>query len=373
MAGVTAIQGVDDTLKKLTSDAVATLSPRPEVTLGPLDREGDELRLNWFLYRISPNPAFRNMEPPRSGWTSTRGRPPLALRLQYLLTAFPASATDGGDQEQFAHAALAAAMQALHDRPILGEDDPAVSALAKPLTEPLRVTTDELDLDGLSKLWTATTQPLRLSVGYEVGLVVVDTTAVFAPGPPVRERRLAVAPSLGPRLRAVEPARASFGDELLVTVEGLTAGAAFTLARIAGDPPGPAGGWALTPAAATGRVRLALPRPDLAPGPRRLEVVASEAGLPLGRDSLGLDVVPRVTEPAGPLPGGAPVDIDTAHAAPDVEVFLAGRPLEGAAVTYVSPARIRIAIPATTPAGPAELVLRAGRVAGPATTIEVAP
>jgi Pvc16 N-terminal domain len=361
MAGVTAIQGVDDTLKKLTTDAVASLSPKPDVTVGPLDRDTDELRLNWFLYRISPNAAYWNMEPPATGWRTARGRPPLALRLQYLLTAYPASVTDGGDQEQFA----------------LGEGDPATSALAKPLVEPLRISLDTLDLDALSKLWTATTQPLRLSVGYEVSLVVVDAAGAHAAGPPVSERRVVVAPTLGPRLRSVDPARVSFGDVLLVAVEGLTAGATFTLAREPGDPAGPATGWAMTtapaPQAPPGTVGLALPGADLAPGARRLDVTATESGIALGHDSIGLSVVPVVTGPAAPLSTGGPVDVDTAHAAPDVEVFLNGQPLDGAAVAFVSPTRVRLTLPATTPAGPAEIVLRAGKVAGPAAVVEVAP
>lgn len=377
MAGVTAIQGVDDTLKKLTSDAVASLSQRPEVTIGPLDRDTEDLRLNWFLYRISPNAAYWNMEPPATGWTTARGCPPLALRLQYLLTAFPASATNGGDQEQFAHAALAATMQALHANAILGEDDPATSPLAKPLVEPLRISLEMLDLEALSKLWTATTQPLRLSVGYEVSLVIVDSPAVHAAGPPVKEGGVVVAPTIGPRLRAVDPARVSFGDELLVAVEGLTAGAAFTLARETGDPAGPESGWPMSAAptspAPPGHVRLALPRADLAPGARRLDVTVTEAGLALGNDSIGLSVVPVVTGPATPLPTTGPVDVDTAHAAADVEVFLRGQPLDAAAVAFVSGTQVRLTLPPTTPPGPAEIVLRAGKVAGPPATVEVAP
>ena len=377
MAGVTAIQGVDDTLKKLTSDAVASLSPRPEVTVGPLDRDTDELRLNWFLYRISPNASYWNMEPPATGWRTARGQPPLALRLQYLLTAFPASVTDAGDQEQFAHAALAATMQVLHTNAILGEGDPATSALAKPLVEPLRISLEPLDLESLSKLWTATTQPLRLSIGYEVSLVVVDSPVAHTAGPPVAGRRVVVTPSLGPRLRSVEPARGSFGDALLVAVEGLTAGAAFTLARETADPAGPASGWPMTPVPATeappGTVALTLPRADLAPGARRLDVTATEAGLALGHDSIGLSVVPVVTGPAVPLATGVQVDVDTAHAAPDVEVFVGGQRLSAAAVTFVSATRIQLTLPSSTPAGPAEIVLRAGKVAGPAASIEVAP
>jgi hypothetical protein len=377
MAGVTAIQGVDDTLKKLTTDAVAGLTEKPEVTVGPLDRDSDALRLNWFLYGIAPNLAYRNMEPPRNGWRSSRGRPPLALELRYLLTAFPSSESSAGDQEQFAHAALAAAMQALHANAIVHEADPALSPLAKPLVEPLRITIDPLDLESISKLWTATTQPLRLSVGYEVSLVVVDALDEHVAGPPVRVRRVAVAPTMGPRIRSVEPPRASFPDQLLVAAEGLTAGAVWTLARVDDDPAGPPEAWPMTlvtaPPAPPGTVRMELPRADLAPGTRRLDVSMSEAGLLVGRDSIGLTVVPVVTGPSTPLAKGSPVDVDTAHAAADVEVFLAGMRLDPSSVTFTSPTELKITIPPATPAGPTEIALRAGKLAGPTTLVEVAP
>ncbi len=239
LAGVTAIQGVDETLKEVAKQAVASLSPKPDVTVGPLDRDDDDLRLNWFLYRVSPNPAYRNMEPPSTGWRTARGRPPLALRLSYLLTAFPASSTNGGDQEQFAHAGLAAAMRELHENAVINEGEPILSALAKPLVEPLRITIEDLDLEAISKIWTAVSKPLRLSVGYEVSLVVVDSTQVHTAGAPVRTRRFAVAPSLGPRLVSASPSRVGHGVEITVAVEGLTSGTIFTLAREAGDPPAP--------------------------------------------------------------------------------------------------------------------------------------
>ena len=73
-----------------------------------------------------------------------------------------------------------------------------------------------------------------------------------------------------------------------------------------------------------------------------------------------------MTGPADPLAAGrARRRSTTAHAAPDVEVFLSGVPLPAAASTFVSPTQVDITIPAGTAAGPAELVLRAGTVAGP--------
>jgi hypothetical protein len=375
MASVTAIQGVDDTLKKLATDAVAALTPKPTITVGPLDRDDDELRLNWFLYRIGPNPAYRNMEPPRTGWRSSRGRPPLALQLSYLLTAFPATAQNStGDQEQFAHAGLAAAMRALHANAIVGETDAALSPLAKPLVEPLRITLEALDLEAITKLWTASTRPIRLSVGYEVSLVVVDSPETFAPGPPVQTRRVAVTPSIGPRLTAVDPARITHAVDLTVTATGLTAGVSFFLARESGDPAGPAEGWAMTavPSPPPGAVVLQLPRDDLAPGARRLDAVATADGLPAGRDSIGVTVVPIVTGPAGPIARNVPVALATAHAAPDVEVFVGGVPLMASAVSFVSATHVEVTIPAATPPGTTHVGLRANKVAGPLVEVTLA-
>ena len=312
MSGVTAIQGVDDILRKLATDAVATLNPKPDVTVGPLDAGLNELRLNWFLYRVSPDLAYRNMEPPRTGWRTDRGNPPLALRLSYLLTAFPAKGNNGGDQEQFAHAGLAAVMRAVHENGIVGEGSPVLTpplaALVRPLIEPLRIVLEDLDLEAVTKTWTAASQPIRLSVGYQVSVVIVQTTKTHVAGPPVKTVRIAVPPSMGPRFASMSPARASLGDEIDVEVEGLTAGVTFTLVHEAEDPAGP--DWTMTvlPGAAPGRVKLALPDGRIAPGLRQLDVTAVDSGLPAGRDSIGLTVVPAVTGPTTPLAINTPVD-----------------------------------------------------------------
>jgi hypothetical protein len=374
MSGVTAIQGVDDILRKLATDAVASLAPKPDVTVGPLDREAEGFHVNWFLYRVSPDPAYRNMEPPRTGWRTARGNPPLALRLSYLLSAFPAKGNNTGDQEQFAHAALAAVMRAVHENGVIGESSPvltpALAALVKPLVEPLRIVLVDLDLESVTKIWTAATQPLRLSVGYEVSVVIVETTKAFVAGPPVKTRRVAVAPTMGPRFVSVAPARASLGDDVDAEVVGLNTGASFTLVHEKEDPAGP--DWTMTvlTGAPPGHVRLRLPDARIAPGLRQLDVSASDSGLPIGRDSIGLTVVPAVKGPAAPLAKGVQVTLQTVHAAPDVEVFLRGKQL--AQVAYVSPTQVKVTIPPATPSGPAEVVLRAAKVAGPTRSVTVA-
>jgi hypothetical protein len=374
MAGVQAIQGVDDTLRGVSNAAVAALVPKPKVTVGGLDVDDDDLRLNWFLYRVSPNTAFSNMEPPRTGWRTARGRPPLALRLSYLLSAFPARATGNGDQEQFAHAGMAAVMRALHEQAIIAEGEPVLSPLALPLVEPLRIAMDDLDLEAVTKIWTAATIPMRLSVGYEVSLVIVDAEDEHRAGPPVRTRRVAVLPTIGPRLASLSPPRASTGVDIAVAGTGLTASTVFTLAREAGDPAGP-DDWPMTvvPGAPSGQAILRLPDDRLVPGARRLDAVALESGLPAACDSIGLTIVPAVTGPPGPLQRGSPVTLDTAHAAPDVEVFVAGVRLDPGDVAFVSATEVEVTIPTATPPGPAELMLRAGKVAGPPNEVALAP
>lgn len=366
MAGVRAIEGVDNTLVNIANAAVEGLSPRPTVTVGPLDRDDEVLRINWFLYAVRPNPAYRNMEPPRTGATAARGQPPLSLELSYALTAHPGTLTASGQQSQFADRGLAAVMQALHDNPIITEDAPTLAAEAAPLVEPLRVTMEGLDLDALSKLWTSAARPMRTCVGYRVSLTVVDSIKTHLPGPPVRERRLTVAPSLGPRITALSPTRVSAESGLDVALSGGEGQVTFSLRREDADPPGP-GAWVL-PASRVGpdTHRLQVTPAELAPGPRRLIVTSGVEGLPAGTDRAGVTVVPVVTGPTGAVAAGSTVSLATAHADADVEVFFDGVRLSDVDVTFVSPTQVDIVVPSTAAAGQRTLMLRSAFTAGSA-------
>jgi Pvc16 N-terminal domain len=374
MSTVTAIQGVDEILYALSTAAVSSLTPKPDITVGPLDGDEDTLRLNWFLYRVSPDPTYRSMEPPTTGWRTSRGNPPLALRLSYLLSAFPAAKTAGGDQEQFAHVGLAAVMQAVYENAIVGDSSPvltpALATFVDPLIEPIRIALDDLDLEAVTKIWTAASKPIRLSVGYGVSVVLIEPKQKYLAGPPVKTRRIGLAPSLGPRLVAVSPSRTSFGDDFDVEVEGLTNGSVFTLAHDTADPPGPDWPMTVVPGAPTGHVTLSLPDPNIAPGLRELDVSATENGLPFGHDAIAMTVVPALTGAPNPVPKNTGVSLQTAHAAPDVEVFVRGKRVDS--VTFVSPVQVDVVIPTATPSGPADVVLRAGKVAGPMGSVTLA-
>ncbi len=378
MASVDAIHGVDNTLRDLTLTAVAPLTPTVGVTVGPLDRDDERLRLNWFLYRVTVNPAFRNMEPPQKGWRTRYGCPPLSLQLHYLLSAHSAGLTQHGEEDQFAHRALGAAMQLLHDTPIVATGNPLLSPFALPLVEPLRISVAELDLDATTKVWTASTKPIRLAVGYEVSLVVIDTAKHHEAGPPVVTPRAIVVPSMGPRFASVTPPRTSAGATVTVALDGLTGATAFSLSREADDPalPPPQEAWPLIRSATPsppGTVAIVVPAglANLAPGERALQAVDLEEGLPFGRDRIGITLVPAVTAAVGSVARGATKSLATAHAAADVEVFLAGIRVPATDVSFVSPTQVDVTIPNSAPTGTQAIVLRAGKVAGPDTPVTI--
>jgi hypothetical protein len=365
MAGIRAIEGVDNTLANIATAAMLPLNPRPAITVGPLDRVDDTLRLNWFLYSVGPNPAYRNMEPPQTGTRTARGAPPLALELDYVLTAHPGTLTAAGEEAQFAHRGLVAVMQALHDLAIIVEGSPVLAPEAGPLVEPLRITHAPLDLDGLSKLWTSVSQPLRTTVGYRVSLAIVDSTKGFVPGPPVRERRFAVVPSMGVRFGAISPARARASVPLDVELTGPAGHLTFTLRREPSDPAGPEE-WPLTATrAGANRFSVQIAPATLAPGTRQLTVTGLVEGLPAVSDRTALTLVPAVTGPAGPVAAGANLSLATEHAAPDVEVFVDGVAVPADDVNFVSATQVDIVVPATTSIGPRSLMLRAAHTAGP--------
>lgn len=363
MSAITVIQGVDETLRAITTNAVEHLNPVPGVTVGPLDRDSSELRLNWFLYRVSRNEVFQNLSP--ADPTGPRGNPPLALRLHYLLTSFPGALTTTGDEDAFAHVGLAAVMQALHVTPILSDSSPFVSSLAKPLAEPLRLTMGGLDLDAVTKLWTSVAKPIRLSVSYDVDLVVVDSPVTFRSGPPVQEIRQHVSSAPQLRLLQARPERFAATMPVALRVSGATPQTRYLLGQRPGDPDGGADGWPLTigqPSLSTPVVQL--DNVSLAPGLRPLFAVDERDGVPAASSPFMVGIVPLVTA-APPAAAGGTVALSAAHADPQVEAFLDNRPLPTDAVRYVSRSQVDIDLPGSTDPGSHAVSLRVNGFTGP--------
>lgn len=157
-----------------------------------IDLDGAEapLRLNVFLYHVTPNAGWRNAAMPSRDARGDRiANPPLALDLHYLLTAYAPA-------DFQAEILLGYAMHLLHEHPVLdraamrraldaGPLDasmlpPAFQALAASdladQVELLKLTPAALSVDEMSKIWSALQSKYRPSVGYHVSVVLIEAT-----------------------------------------------------------------------------------------------------------------------------------------------------------------------------------------------------
>ena len=162
------------------------------ITTQPVDKARDTMianQVNLYLYHTAVNPTWRNMDIPwriRSGETA---RPPLAINLYYLLTAFYGDGEENIDTTTDAtrllgtHRLLGRAMSILHDYAIL--DAEAIQAILPPSdqlehpydqVEHVRITPQTLTLDEMSKLWSSFQSQYRLSVAYEVSVVLIESS-----------------------------------------------------------------------------------------------------------------------------------------------------------------------------------------------------
>ena len=162
-----------------------------EVTLQPPDiarKNITKAQLNLFLYRVAPNPTWRNMDMPRQVRPGETAMPALALNLQYLITAY-----GRGDSENDAvgHRVLAAAMSVLHDHPLLDADairDALADNDLHTQIERVRITPLSLGVEELSKLWTAFQSNYRISTAYELAVVLIESRNVARAALPVLKR-----------------------------------------------------------------------------------------------------------------------------------------------------------------------------------------
>ena len=178
MSSPLAIAAVTAALKDLLNDGLlnhdlssigsfsVTATPPDRVTTG----QNEPNQLNLFLYQITPNLGWRNMDlPSRDGNGAQLANAPLAIDLHYLLTAY-------GSQDLNAEVLLGYAMQLLHETPVLtraqlrtvlGAPSPVDgSILPSPFgslsaldladqVELIKISPVFLTSEELSKMWTA--------------------------------------------------------------------------------------------------------------------------------------------------------------------------------------------------------------------------
>ncbi len=168
LSPINIVGDVTQTLSDLLSELAPSLdSPADLRALG----NNDTARINIYLYQVLENPHSKNQH-----WrTANNGDlqyPSLALNLYYLLTPY-------ANDQQSAHHVLGDAMRTLHDNALLRGPD---------LAESLRLTVDQiaivlvpLQLEDLTRIWNALQSAYRLSVAYEVRVVLLQSTITATP------------------------------------------------------------------------------------------------------------------------------------------------------------------------------------------------
>jgi len=163
------------------------------------------------------------------------------LTLHYLLTAF---GKDNDTTLPFGHHLLAKAMSILYDHALLGPDEIRAATSATfpgsdldKQVERVRITLQPMSLEEISKLWTGLVTQYRLSVGYEVSVMLIDSTQAKKTPLPVLTRGVKAPASLIPPFPALDQIQfpnsqtsALLGDSLILTgnnLDGTSVGLVF--------------------------------------------------------------------------------------------------------------------------------------------------
>jgi hypothetical protein len=204
--------------------------------------------LNLFLYRTVVNAGWSNTDMPRSVKPGETGYPPLALDLQYLVTAY---GRDAVDKDAVSHQVLGGAMSVLHDHPVLGAAEIRSAIQRNDLAEQLeriRITWLPLTVDDMSRLWTAFQSQYRVSVAYEVTVLLIDSLRPSRAPLPVLtrgqdDRGVTAVTGGAPVLRGIQPPRSQpavrLGEDVVVEGDHLDANPVIRFASMLPEPPPP--------------------------------------------------------------------------------------------------------------------------------------
>jgi hypothetical protein len=239
MSNSLAIAAVTSTLRNLLTQGLQLEADLVDTTVTTMlpDRARTSSdtanQVNLFLYQVTPNAAWRNLDMPTRVRPGEAGYPPLALNLYYLVTTY---GRDDDQSQPFSHELLGRAMSILHDHPVLGQAEIQAALAGNDLytqIERIRFTLQPLGVEEIYRLWTGFQTPYRTSVSYEATVVLIDSSLPTNAALPVLTRGrpayfggavdggVVVIPSvLPPAISAILPsASAVFGQ--MLTLQGL--------------------------------------------------------------------------------------------------------------------------------------------------------
>jgi len=166
--------------------------------------------VNLYLYRVSPNAAYRNVDVPTRRIDGTLVKTPLtALDLYYLFTF------RGSDEKLEPQRMLGAVASTLNAQPLISTDNitNAVknhgflkgSGLDAQI-ERVRITPSALSLEEFTKLWSAFFQvEYSLSAAYQASVVLIESDDIPQVALPVQARNIYVSPFRQPEITQIIP------------------------------------------------------------------------------------------------------------------------------------------------------------------------
>jgi len=223
----TAIGMVSESLRNLLLGEMQ-LTPEVDVTILSPHESGGDRRVNLYLYKVLESPALRNQDwQARTDDPTRLVPPPLSIHLFYLLT--PYAVNDQVTGNAASHLILGEAMRILHENPIIPDDYLATGLDGA--REQIKVIQNPIELEELATVWTTFSQPYRLSVAYEVGVVQLDMQPAKERSLANRVRQVGVpdvrAPFLPPTVESIEPMSAPAGSTLTIRGINLTGWRAY--------------------------------------------------------------------------------------------------------------------------------------------------
>lgn len=230
MSNFLAIATVTATLRDLLQEGVGADVPVVRVTTArPDDTIGStpETRVNVYLYQVTPNAGWRNVDvPTRRADGTVMQRPQEALDLHYMISFY------GDESQLMSQRMLGSVVRTLHARPILTRDlirttiANAVSSGTFPFLETSNLADEvelvkfsplHLSLEEQSKIWSIFYQiPYVLSVAYQGTVVLIDGDQTPQQALPVRTRNIYVVPFRQP---VIDQVIVREGANLPITVD----------------------------------------------------------------------------------------------------------------------------------------------------------
>jgi hypothetical protein len=206
---------IDRDISSAVGDVVVTALAPDQVEAQTTARS----QLNLFLYNVTQNEAWRNMNYPSRDYRGERiDNPPLALNLHYLLTAY-------GVEQYHAEILLGYGMQLLHENPVLPRD-----AIRQSLAAPSQVTSggnlpaamlnlfnselaDQVEMikiwpqmlttEEISRLWTAFQAKYRPTAAFQCSVVLISSQQTVKQALPVAVRTVTAIPFQKPVIKSV--------------------------------------------------------------------------------------------------------------------------------------------------------------------------